>query len=95
MNDNGQLISDLIKEFYRLHKRENSLDEIKLLNSWRTVVGNFISDHTLDVSIKKNIMYVKVDADSLSSELMFSKSLLIKNLNKVVGYDLIKDIIIR
>lgn len=95
MNDNGQLISDLIKEFYRQHKRENSLDEIKLLNSWRTVVGDFISDHTLDVSIKKNIMYVKVDADSLSSELMFSKSLLIKNLNKVVGYDLIKDIIIR
>lgn len=94
MIDKEQTIEELINEFYRLHHRENSLDEIKIINSWNSVVGNFIASHTLDLKIVKGILYVKVDADALRNELLFSKSLLLKNLNDVVKKALIKDIII-
>lgn len=94
MSDNGHTIGDLINEFYRIHHRENSINEMVILESWNSVVGEFIGQHTLDLRITKGILYVRVDADSLRNELLFSKTLLLKNLNNLVKSDILKDIVI-
>lgn len=94
MDENGYTLGELIKEFYRKHNRENTLDEVKILESWNSVVGEYIAYHTLDLRVSKGILYVKVDADSLRSELLFSKSILMDNLNRLVGYELLHGIII-
>ena len=94
MNEDGYTLAELISEFYKRHHRENSLDEIKIIESWKSVVGGFIAAHTLDLRITKGILYVKVDADSLRNELMYSKTILLRNINRVTGTDLLKDIVI-
>lgn len=94
MNEDGYTLAELINEFYKRHNRENSLDEMKIIESWRNVVGGFIASHTLDLRITKGILYVKVDADSLRNELMYSKTILLRNINRVSGTDLLKDIVI-
>ncbi len=94
MNEDGYTLAELISEFYKRHNRENSLDEMKIIESWKSVVGGFIAAHTLDLRITKGILYVKVDADSLRSELMYSKTILLRNINRVSGTDLLKDIVI-
>ena len=94
MNEDGYTLAELINEFYKRHNRENSLDEMKIIESWRSVVGGFIAAHTLDLRITKNILYVKVDADSLRNELMYSKTILLRNINRVSGTDILKDIVI-
>ena len=94
MNEDGYTLAELINEFYKRHNRENSLDEMKIIESWRSVVGGFIAAHTLDLRITKGILYVKVDADSLRNELMYSKTILLRNINRVSGTDLLKDIVI-
>lgn len=94
MNEDGYTLAELINEFYKHHNRENSLDEMKIIESWKSVVGGFIAAHTLDLRITKGILYVKVDADSLRSELMYSKTILLRNINRVSGTDLLKDIVI-
>ena len=93
MNDNQSSIGELIKEFYKQHHRENAFEEMKVLESWRSVVGDFISDHTLDLRIVRNVLYVKVDSDSLRNELMYSRTSLLNNLNKVAEMELLKDIV--
>ena len=82
MNEDGYTLAELISEFYKRHHRENSLDEMKIIESWKSVVGGFIAAHTLDLRITKGILYVKVDADSLRNELMYSKTILLRNINK-------------
>ena len=94
MNEDGYTLAELINEFYKRHNRENSLDEMKIIESWKSVVGGFIAAHTLDLRITKRILYVKVDADSLRSELMYSKTILLRNINRVSGSDILKDIVI-
>ena len=94
MNEDGYTLAELINEFYKRHNRENSLDEMKIIESWKNVVGGFIAAHTLDLRITKGILYVKVDADSLRSELMYSKTILLRNINRVSGTNLLKDIVI-
>ena len=94
MNEDGYTLAELINEFYKRHHREDSLDEMKVIESWKSVVGGFISSHTLDLRITKGVLYVKVDADSLRNELMYSKTILLRNLNKVSGTNLLKDIVL-
>ncbi|MBQ4547973.1 MAG: DUF721 domain-containing protein [Bacteroidales bacterium] len=94
MNEDGYTLAELINEFYRRHNRENSLDEMKIIESWKSVVGGFIAAHTLDLRITKGILYVKVDADSLRNELMYSKSILLRNINRTTGTNLLKDIVL-
>ena len=87
-------LSDLIKEFYELHKGSDYLDEQKAIQCWPKVVGPFIASHTIDLSIKNNILFVRVDSDALRSELSYSKSLLMKNLNAIAGKEVVKEIVL-
>jgi predicted nucleic acid-binding Zn ribbon protein len=87
-------LGDLIKEFYELHRGADYLDEVKVINAWPKVVGPFIASHTIDTSIKNGVLYVRVDSDALRSELGYSKSLLIKNLNDMVGKEMVTEIIL-
>lgn len=87
-------LGDLIKEFYELHKGPDYMNEIKVINSWPKVVGPFIASHIIDLSIKNNILFVRVDSDALRSELSYSKSLLMKNLNAIAGKEVVKEIVL-
>lgn len=87
-------LGDLIKEFYELHKGADYLEEQKIIQSWPQVVGPFIASHTIDLSIKNQVLFVRVDSDALRSELRYSKSLLIRNLNEVVGKEIISEIVL-
>lgn len=87
-------LGDLIKEFYEQRRGSDYLDEVMVINSWPQVVGPFIASHTIDLSIKNQVLFVRVDSDALRNELNFSKSLLIKNLNETVGKELLKEIVL-
>lgn len=87
-------LGDLIKEFMELHKGAEYLDEQRVLQSWPQVVGPFIASHTIDLSIKNGVLFVRVDSDALRHELNYSKSLLMKNLNEGVGKEVIKEIVL-
>lgn len=87
-------LGEMIKAFYHENNRDNALDEQKILDSWKDVVGDFIASHTLKTSIKNGVFYVKVDADSLRNELLYAKSMLVKKLNSIAGSEILKDIVI-
>ena len=87
-------LGELIKEFYEQHRGSDYLDEVKLINSWPKVVGPFIASHTIDLSIKNHVLFVRVDSDALRNELNYSKSLLIKNLNELVGKEILREIVL-
>ena len=87
-------LGDLIKEFYEQHRGSDYLDEVKAINSWPKVVGSFMASHTIDLSIKNHVLFVRVDSDALRNELGYSKSLLIKNLNELVGKEVVTEIVL-
>ena len=87
-------LGDLIKEFYEQHRGSDYLDEVKLINSWPMVVGPFIASHIIDLSIKNHVLFVRVDSDALRNELSYSKSLLLKSLNGMVGREILKEIVL-
>ena len=92
---NQNTIGELIKAFYEERKGPGYLDEVKIVQGWPDVVGPFIAQYTKEITIRNGILYVRITSDSLRSELSFSKSVLRKNLNDLVGYELLSDIVFR
>lgn len=89
-----QPLGDLIKEFYELHKGSDYIYEMKVISLWGKVVGPFIASHTIDLSFKNHMLFVRVDSDVLRNELSYSKSLLIQNLNEEVGKSIVEEIVL-
>ena len=87
-------LGELIQAFYEQHRGPEYLDDVKVIESWPKVVGPFIASHTIDLSIKNGRLFVRIDSDALRSELSYSRSLLLKNLNEMVGKDAISEIVL-
>ena len=96
MNDpNQSTVGELIKAFYEEHRGPGYLDEVNIIKGWESVVGPFIAQYTKDLYIKEGVLFVSLRSDSLRSELSYSKSVLMKNLNALVGREVITDIVFK
>ncbi len=92
-NSNEHTIGELINEFYEQHKGPEYVHEVAIIQSWPKIVGSFIASHTVSLYIRRGVLFVRVDSDSLRNELGYSKSVLLKKLNEAAGCDVLTEIV--
>jgi predicted nucleic acid-binding Zn ribbon protein len=90
---NTEPIGNVIRRILREEGLESPLNERRLIDSWTEVLGNPIASYTRDLYIRNQTLYVKVSSSVLRQELLMGKDLLIRNLNKHVGADVIHNIV--
>ena len=84
--NDAEQIGEMIRKFFRQNALEAPLNEYRLIQAWKDVVGP---------AIKNQILYVHLTSSVLRQELMMGRDLLVKNLNKQVGAQVIVNIIFR
>ncbi|MGL4851553.1 MAG: DciA family protein [Phocaeicola sp.] len=92
---NTEQIGDMIRKFFRQEGLESPLNEYRLVQAWKDVVGAAIANYTTNIYIKNQILYVHLSSSVLRHELMMGRELLVKNLNQQVGSQVIVNIIFR
>ena len=90
---NENTIGELIQSFIVQRKGSDFYDGMKIVDSWKKVVGPFIEAHTKDIYFRRGVLFVRLDSDSLRSELSFSKSSLITHLNRLAETTTLKEIV--
>ena len=93
-NDPEQ-IGKLIRTFLRQESLESPLNEQRLINSWAEILGPTIASYTRELYIRNQILYVHLTSAALRQELMMGRDLLVRNLNRHVGAQVITNIIFR
>ena len=93
--NNTEQIGMLLRKFMREEGLETPLNEQRLINAWKDVLGPTIASYTGDLYIRNQILYVHLTSAPLRQELMMGRELLVKNLNKHVGATVIVNIIFR
>ena len=93
--NNAEQIGDVIRYFLRQQGLESPLNEYRLVQAWREVVGSVITHYTSNLYIKNQILYVHITSSVLRQELMMGRDLLVRNLNNYVGAQVIVNIIFR
>ena len=90
--NNTEQIGNILRQFLRQEGLESPLNEYRLIESWKDVVGPAIARYTSNLYIKNQTLHVHLTSSVLRQELMMGRELLIRNLNKTVGSQVIVDI---
>ena len=77
------------------NKLNSGLNNIKVQNLWREVMGNNVNSYTNEIVLKKNTLFVNLSSSVLRQELSFGKQKIIDLLNKELGKTIIKKIVLR
>lgn len=93
--NNAEQIGDMIRKFFRQNGLESPLNEYRLVEAWKDVVGPTITRYTSNLYIKNQILYVHLSSSVLRQELMMGREMLVRNLNNHVGAQVIVNIIFR
>jgi hypothetical protein len=88
----GQAISEFLDKF----KLSDKVMESKVVTSWPAVMGNNVAKLTHSLYFKgKGVLIVKLNSSVLRSELLMHRSKIVKNLNDYLGYEAVKEVILK
>ena len=93
--NNTERIGDLIRQFLRQNALEAPLNEYRLVDAWKDVVGPVILKYTTNIYIKNQTLYVHLSSSVIRQELMMGREMLVRNLNAQVGSQVIVNIVFR
>ena len=95
MKDNrDQSLREVIEELIKAYRWEGKLDVVKLRNSWANIVGTIIANHTTKLEVRNKTLYIKLDSSVIRNELMMARTKIIEAINKEMGSNMIKDIVL-
>lgn len=89
---NSEQIGDILKQYLRDEGIETPLNQYRLIQSWKEVMGAGIEKFTGEMFIKNQTLYVKIKSSVLKNDLSMSRSNIVNRLNNQVGAQVITDI---
>jgi len=93
--DGENTIGDVVKNFIETNKLQKGLDKISVKEAWFSVLGNAVDKYTTDVQLDRDTLFVQLSSSVLREELSYGKEKIIRLLNKELGKELIKKLILR
>ncbi len=95
MKHKGELsLKEAIGDFMKSYHLDEKLLQKQLIHSWDKVMGKMVANHTKKLTIRKKVLYVRIDSAALRNELSYSREKICKALNGEVKAEVITDVII-
>ena len=86
-------VANVVKDLIDHYKIQDKFDEIKILEAWNDVLGNTVARRTKKIYINNQTLFAKLESASLKQELVMAKTRILEDLNKIVGKDVLQDLI--
>jgi predicted nucleic acid-binding Zn ribbon protein len=90
---NEQSLGDAIRHFLHQYGLERKLRETQLMASWEKVAGKMVAGHTVHLTVKNKVLFVKIDSPALRNELNYSRDKIVRALNKEVNAEVIEEVV--
>lgn len=85
----SETVGDVIYQYLREQGLETPLNEYRLIKAWNEVMGKTVSRYTTGLSIRNQVLYVRLSSASLRNEIMMRHTELVRQLNNHVGAQVI------
>jgi len=89
---NTQKLDEVIQEYLKALKIDDKLKEVRLIRSWKTMVGKTIARSTKDIYIKNRKLYIILTSSVIRNELFMIRDELKNKLNEEAGDSIIDEI---
>lgn len=91
----AQPIGELLNQLFRSPDIAAKIAEGSLPHIWREVVGEVIAAETRQVRFVRGTLYVHIASSVLRTELMMQREALVRSINRHVGSDLVKSLVVQ
>jgi len=92
-SSNSESLNDVIRQVLKAQNLEAPLKDKEIEDAWEKVGGNAFKKYISKVEAKRGVLYLSLSSSVVRNELMMAKSLIIKNLNKELKDDVVKDVV--
>jgi len=94
-NNENQTLSEVLKEFVDHNKLQGGLDKVSVKDVWYREMGPAIEKYTTAIKLQNETLFVQLSSSVLREELSYGKEKIINMLNRELGRDLIKKLVLR
>lgn len=92
---NDITMKDAIGKLLKSYKMEDKVVALRVQEIWPAVIGNTGARYTKGFRFKAGLLTILTDTAALRQEISMNKTLVMENLNKELGGEVITDIEIR
>ena len=92
MSDDAKKIKSILGEFIFKNALTDGIDSARIQENWRKLFGENINAYTKNISLKQDVLVVKLSSSVLRQELSYGKEKIIKMINESLGKEKVKDI---
>ena len=88
-------MSDLLSDFKSQSKLQKGFEKVDVEGAWNTIMGPGVTNYTTQLKFTAGTLFVNLSSSVLRQELMYGRTMIIKNLNEHLGKDMIEKIVLR
>ncbi len=92
---NDLSLQDAMKDMIQELHIGPQLSETRVKSLWEELMGKTISTYTSNIAVRKNVLYLTILSAPLKQELSYGKDKIRTLLNKELGEEFIKEVVIR
>jgi len=87
-------LKEALNRMIDTYRLRGKINQSRLKENWLKIVGPAIAKHTLNMEVRDEQLYVRIDSAPLRQELTYMKDQLRENVNEALGEDYIKGVVI-
>ena len=87
-------ISKVLEDVISQKHFKVGIDNLRVQEAWVKTMGDNIQKYTFSVKFKKGILYIKLKSSVLKEELIFEKNKVITLINKELGKEYVKELVL-
>ncbi len=92
---NTYSLREAFDAFLKTHDYKNKVNEKRIADAWKKLMGKPIVSHTREIYLVRNILFVGITSAALREEMLFSKTKIIEMLNNELKTTIINDIVFK
>jgi len=92
---NSQDIKTILKELVESYRLKSRITQTRIEQAWEKTMSPMIANYTSEIKVRNHKLYVKVDSAPLRQELSYGREKILQTLNRELGEEYLREVIIR
>ncbi len=88
-------LGEVIRAFVNSNKLDKGLDKVAVQDAWKSLMGNGVNSYTTAVELKGETLFVSLSSSVLREELRYGSEKIIQMINKEIGKEAVKKLVLR
>ncbi len=93
--ENEHPIKDFLRQMIAERKWDRRLHEVRIREFWSSKMGTTINRHTTELKLRRNKLYLSFDSAAIRQDMLYKKEDIKQAINRLLGEEVITDVVIR